>query len=88
MLFIKIGCYLLSIGKDTGMLDLVSYAGYKFVPVVACQMAGFFFSRSIMWIIFGYVVLALSFFLVSACMCVYFTTKVTAKEPKKVRNPS
>ncbi|KAJ3197215.1 hypothetical protein HK101_005245 [Irineochytrium annulatum] len=34
ILFVKLGCYLLSISSDAPFMDLVAYCGYKFVPLV------------------------------------------------------
>ena len=35
---IKLGCYLLSIGGQGQVLDLVSYGGYKFVGIVVTML--------------------------------------------------
>lgn len=62
--FIKLGCYLLNIGgSGPSMLDLIAFCGYKFVPVVGCQLVGLLFGRRLfLWLFFTYASLALSFF--------------------------
>src|SRR5271155_126028 len=76
MVAIKLGCYLLSIGGQGQVLDLVAYGGYKFVGIVVTmlvRLAGILgrregekkgWGRWIEWSIFMYCFLGLGFFMV------------------------
>ncbi|GAA5944045.1 uncharacterized protein JCM15063_004297 [Sporobolomyces koalae] len=60
---IKLGCYLLGIGEEGTMVDLLSYEGYKFVGVIITLLAGLLGLRGwSYWAVFAYVVLANFFF--------------------------
>ncbi|GAA5870282.1 hypothetical protein JCM8547_006593 [Rhodosporidiobolus lusitaniae] len=60
---IKLGCYLLGIGDEGTMVDLLAYEGYKFVGVIVTLLAGLIgFSGWSFWLVFVYVVLANFFF--------------------------
>lgn len=73
---IKLGCYLLSIGGQGQVLDLVSYGGYKFVGIVVTmlvRLAGIVSRREdnksrsgrwLEWSVFIYCFLCLGFFMV------------------------
>jgi protein transport protein YIF1 len=73
---IKFGCYLLSIGGQGQVLDLVAYGGYKFVGIVVTMLvrlvgilsrregAGNGMGRWIEWGVFIYCFLGLGFFMV------------------------
>jgi protein transport protein YIF1 len=80
---IKIGCYLLSIGGQGQVLDLVAYGGYKFVGIVMTmlvRLAGLLsrregrkkgWGRWIEWSVFIYCFLCLGFFMVRpVCHCI------------------
>ncbi|GAA6017535.1 hypothetical protein JCM11491_006858 [Sporobolomyces phaffii] len=60
---IKLGCYLLGIGEEGTMVDLLAYEGYKFVGVIVTLLAGLLgVSGWSYWAVFTYVVLANFFF--------------------------
>jgi hypothetical protein len=75
---IKFGCYLLSIGGQGQVLDLVAYGGYKFVGIVVTMLvrlvgilgrrdsegASKGMGRWIEWGVFIYCFLGLGFFMV------------------------
>jgi protein transport protein YIF1 len=73
---IKFGCYLLSIGGQGQVLDLVAYGGYKFVGIVITilvRLAGMLggregdrkgWGRWVEWGVFIYCFLGLGFFMV------------------------
>jgi protein transport protein YIF1 len=73
---IKLGCYLLNIGGQGQVLDLVAYGGYKFVGIVVTmvvRLVGFLgrregstkgWGRWFEWSIFIYCFLGLGFFMV------------------------
>jgi protein transport protein YIF1 len=76
MVAIKLGCYLLSIGGQGQVLDLVAYGGYKFVGIVVTMLVRLVgilnrkegakkgWGRWIEWNIFIYCFLCLGFFMV------------------------
>ncbi|GAA5982323.1 hypothetical protein JCM5350_006144 [Sporobolomyces pararoseus] len=60
---IKLGCYLLGIGEEGTMVDLLAYEGYKFVGVIVTLLAGLLgVTGWSYWAVFTYVVLANFFF--------------------------
>ncbi|GAA5973042.1 hypothetical protein JCM11641_000379 [Rhodosporidiobolus odoratus] len=60
---IKLGCYLLGIGDEGTMVDLLAYEGYKFVGVIVSLLAGLVgFTGWSFWLVFLYTVLANFFF--------------------------
>ncbi|BGP57802.1 hypothetical protein JCM8202_002456 [Rhodotorula sphaerocarpa] len=60
---IRLGCYLLGIGEEGTVVDLVSYEGYKFVGVIVALVAGLVGASGwSFWLVFTYVVLANFFF--------------------------
>src|SRR5579859_2100368 len=72
---IKLGCYLLNIGGQGQVLDLVAYGGYKFVGIVVTMVVrlGGLLSRRgpksswgrwFEWSVFLYCFLSLGFFMV------------------------
>jgi protein transport protein YIF1 len=75
---IKLGCYLLNIGGQGQVLDLVAYGGYKFVGIVVTmlvRLAGILgrrednksrWGRWFEWGVFIYCFLCLGFFMVCA----------------------
>jgi protein transport protein YIF1 len=76
MVAIKLGCYLLNIGGQGQVLDLVAYGGYKFVGIVVSMLVRLLghlgrgerpssgMGRWIEWAIFIYCFLCLGFFMV------------------------
>ena len=80
---IKLGCYLLSIGGQGQVLDLVAYGGYKFVGIVVTMLvrlggllgrregakAGW--GRWFEWSVFLYCFLGLGFFMVVSATDLY-----------------
>ncbi|GAA96248.1 uncharacterized protein L969DRAFT_84100 [Mixia osmundae IAM 14324] len=63
-LVIKLGCYLLNIGGEGTVVDLLAYSGYKFVGIIITLLAGLVKLRGWMyWSIFIYVFSANAFFL-------------------------
>lgn len=67
LLLIKLACYLLNVqGNHYGILDLTSYAGYKFVPAcVTLAASALKLGGLVWWMSFVYSFAALAFFLVS-----------------------
>lgn len=67
LLFIRLACYLLNVqGDHYGILDLTSYAGYKFVPACVTLAVGVVgLGSMVWWTTFAYSHAALAFFLVS-----------------------
>ena len=77
---IKLGCYLLSIGGQGQVLDLVAYGGYKFVGIVVTMLVRLVgilgrregsksgWGRWIEWSVFIYCFLGLGFFMVSTSL--------------------
>lgn len=65
--FVRLACYLLNVqGDHYGLFDLVSYAGYKFVPACATLTISVLRLGSLpWWTCFIYAHAALAFFLVS-----------------------
>ncbi|RKP04132.1 hypothetical protein CXG81DRAFT_8605 [Caulochytrium protostelioides] len=61
-LIVRFGCYLLGVQLDIPLLDLVSYAGYKFIGVIVAEIVRFFASFTLTYVVFGYTMLALGFF--------------------------
>ncbi|SGZ23754.1 BQ5605_C023g09630 [Microbotryum silenes-dioicae] len=60
---IKLGCYLLGIGEEGTVVDMLSYEGYKFVGVIVTLLAGLVGLKGwSYWSVFGYVFLANFFF--------------------------
>ncbi|SCZ96742.1 BZ3500_MvSof-1268-A1-R1_Chr4-1g06675 [Microbotryum saponariae] len=60
---IKLGCYLLGIGEEGTVVDMLSYEGYKFVGVIVTLLAGLVGLKGwSYWGVFGYVFLANFFF--------------------------
>jgi len=63
-IFVKTGCYILSIPGQSQVLDLVAYGGYKFVSIIPILVAGLAkFSRTVYWLVFAYSFSATAFFL-------------------------
>ncbi|KAI0251066.1 YIF1-domain-containing protein [Lactifluus subvellereus] len=63
-LFVKGGCYLLGVQGSSPIVDLLAYAGYKFVGVIATLLVGLVGpSRTLYSIMFIYTFLANAFFL-------------------------
>jgi len=71
IMFIKLGCYVLSISNESQVLDLLAYSGYKFVGIIVTLIVSEIINRGqgtggwAGWTIFGYTFLANAFFLVS-----------------------
>ncbi|PWN17828.1 YIF1-domain-containing protein [Microstroma glucosiphilum] len=65
LLLIKLACYLLNVqGNHYGILDLTSYAGYKFVPAcVTLAASALKLGGLVWWMSFVYSFAALAFFL-------------------------
>ncbi|KNE71916.1 hypothetical protein AMAG_16340 [Allomyces macrogynus ATCC 38327] len=65
VLLVKLGCYLFSVQAAVPVLDLVSYAGYKFVGIITTLLAAFLapvLGTWPYWIALAYTSLALGFF--------------------------
>lgn len=83
-LAIKFGCYLLSIGGQGQVLDLVAYGGYKFVGIVVTMLVRLVgilgrregtskgMGRWVEWSIFIYCFLGLGFFMVCASSSLFY----------------
>ena len=64
-LVIKLGCYLLNIGGEGTVTDLLAYSGYKFVGIITCLVAALFQLRGWAYaLVFVYVFCANALFLV------------------------
>ncbi|KZV94464.1 YIF1-domain-containing protein [Exidia glandulosa HHB12029] len=65
VLLVRLSCYLLNIQGSASVVDLVAYAGYKFVGIIATIFTDFLTTRSwVYWSVFVYVFLANALFLV------------------------
>ncbi|ORZ32626.1 YIF1-domain-containing protein [Catenaria anguillulae PL171] len=62
ILLVKLGCYLFSVTPGAPMLDLVAYAGYKFVGIIAVTLAAMVLPSWGFWATLGYMSLATGFF--------------------------
>ncbi|KAJ3327619.1 hypothetical protein HDU76_011436 [Blyttiomyces sp. JEL0837] len=62
VLFMKFGCYLLNVTSEVPFLDVISYCGYKFIPVIVSIAAKFTQSVSLMYGVFAYVMIAYGLF--------------------------
>ena len=83
-LAIKFGCYLLSIGGQGQVLDLVAYGGYKFVGIVVTMLVRLVgilgrregtskgMGRWVEWSVFIYCFLGLGFFMVCASSSLFY----------------
>lgn len=75
---LKLGCYLMAISNESQLLDLIAYAGYKFVGVIATVLMGEIGSGGqgtggmIGYAVFFYTFAALAFFLVRALVPTFF----------------
>lgn len=71
ILFLRLGCYFLSISESSQLLDLVAYSGYKFVGVIVTVATAQIINGGngtgglIGWSVFFYTFMANSLFLVS-----------------------
>jgi spore maturation protein SpmA len=71
IMFMKLGCYVLSISNESQVLDLLAYSGYKFVGIIVTLIVSEIINGGqgtggwAGWTIFGYTFLANAFFLVS-----------------------
>lgn len=66
LIFTRLGCYFLNIPFEASMLDLVSYAGYKYVCIIVTDLVTLLHAgRWLFWIVFLYTGLSVGFFLVS-----------------------
>lgn len=64
-LIIKLGCYLLNIGGEGTVTDLLAYSGYKFVGIVVCLLSALLGTRGWSYsAVFVYVFCANALFLV------------------------
>ena len=70
MLYVKLGCYILSMGSELMFLDIIAYLGYKFVAILSCSLINLVVLRTLtgspglfMHVVFIYLSLALGFFL-------------------------
>ncbi|KDN52567.1 YIF1-domain-containing protein [Tilletiaria anomala UBC 951] len=62
--FVKLGCYLLNIQGDHTVVDLVAYAGYKFVGTLVTLLVGLLgFEGMVYWGVFLYTFSANAFFI-------------------------
>ncbi|KAM0747599.1 hypothetical protein T439DRAFT_292684 [Meredithblackwellia eburnea MCA 4105] len=63
-LCIKLGCYLLGIGDEGAVVDLLAYGGYKFVGIIVALLAHLLGAKGwLFWVVFFYVYFANFFFL-------------------------
>jgi hypothetical protein len=63
LLIVKLGAYLLSLGKDVTVLDMLSIIGYNFVPLIVTLLADLFLGRTGKYVAFTYCSLAMAFFM-------------------------
>lgn len=72
ILCLKLAMYILNIGNDS-LIDLIDYAGYKFVGIIATLVSSEVFSPGkgtsgwVGWTVFLYTFLSNAFFLVCSC---------------------
>lgn len=72
MFMVKLGCYLLGIGEDGTIVDLLAYEGYKFVGVIVTLVSGLLGAKGWLYVVvFLYTFFADFFFLVgfARCLC-------------------
>ncbi|KAI9179161.1 Protein transport protein yif1 [Blastocladiella emersonii ATCC 22665] len=62
VLLVKLGCYLFSVQTQAPMLDLLSYAGYKFVGIILTTLAALVLPAWGFWAALVYTSLATGFF--------------------------
>lgn len=75
--------YLLSISCALGFLHLLSYSGYKFIPMVATVLISYIFNFSnIYYLILLYTSLSLSYFLLRSLYVTIQTTSVGNNSPQ------
>jgi hypothetical protein len=63
LLLVKLGAYLLSLGNDVTILDMLAIIGYNFVPLIVTLLADLFLGRAFKYIAFTYCSLAMAFFM-------------------------
>lgn len=63
LLLVKIGAYLLSLGNDVSILDMLAIIGYNFVPLILTLLADLFLGRVGKYTTFAYCSLAMAFFM-------------------------
>jgi hypothetical protein len=62
ILLIRLGLYLFTITPSAPLLDLLCFAGYKFVTIVTFRTLMIFSPPAVYWIMIGYLSLAIAFF--------------------------
>ena len=64
LVYVKAGCYVLSLEQDIPVLDVIAYLGYKFVMILTTSSLSLLVGSSlILHCVFGFLSLSLSFFL-------------------------
>lgn len=61
---IKLGLYVFSLGADLNALDILAVIGYNFVGMIFTVVADLLLGYYAKWFVFGYVSLAMFFFVV------------------------
>lgn len=83
---IKLGCYLLGIGEEGTVVDLIAYEGYKFVGIIVVLFGGLLGLKGwSFWTLFLYVFFANFFFLVSPLPSTSTADISTAEIPSSSR---
>lgn len=63
VVLVKLGAYLLSLGNEVFLLDMLAIIGYNFVPLIVTMLVGLCAGRMAKWITFGYCGVAMGFFM-------------------------
>ncbi|EJD45632.1 YIF1-domain-containing protein [Auricularia subglabra TFB-10046 SS5] len=82
VLLVRLACYLLSIQGSASVVDLVAYAGYKFVGIIVTMCMDLMMIRSwIYWLAFLYVFLANAFFLIRSLRYIVLPEAAAVNQP-------
>lgn len=60
---VKLGAYLLSLGNDVQLLDMLAIIGYNFVPLIVALLADLFLGRAAKYAAFAYCSVSMGFFM-------------------------
>lgn len=63
LLLVKLGAYLLNLGNDVSILDMLAIIGYNFVPLIVTLLFDLFLGRTARLLAFLYCSLAMAFFM-------------------------
>lgn len=63
LVLVKLGAYLLSLGNDVYIIDMLAIIGYNFVPLIVTMLAGLCAGRMAKWLAFSYCGVAMGFFM-------------------------